>query len=94
MLIPNLVKKRQAQNYYGAFEKLARSFPRIYDRNYALFLADQGRRLSEGLVLAQHDLKLRPGRRRLQHIGLGLISSRQNQGSRYRHAARPATLAS
>lgn len=54
-----LGQKRQAQNYYTAFEKLAHSFPRIYDRNYALFLADNGRRLSEALSLARRDLGLR-----------------------------------
>ena len=51
--------KRTAQNYYAAFEKLARSFPRIYDRHYALFLANNGRRLKEALTIANRDLALR-----------------------------------
>lgn len=54
-----LGQKQQSQKYYAAFEKLARSFPRIYDRNYALFLADRGYRLGEALAIARRDLSLR-----------------------------------
>ncbi len=38
---------------------LCRSFPRIYDRHWIMFLADQGRDLDEALTLARKDLELR-----------------------------------
>ena len=40
-------------------EKLAHSFPRIFDRNWALYLAGNGRDLDEALALARKDLELR-----------------------------------
>jgi tetratricopeptide (TPR) repeat protein len=53
-----LGQKAQAQSYYTAFDKLTRSFPRIYDRQRALFLIDRGH-LREALAIAQRDLQLR-----------------------------------
>ncbi len=38
---------------------LCRSFPRIYDRHWIMFLADQGRDLDEALAMAKKDLQLR-----------------------------------
>ena len=40
-------------------QDLAHSFPRIYDRHWALFCADKGRDLDEALALARKDLELR-----------------------------------
>lgn len=51
--------KKEAKRHYALLEKLARSFPRIYDRHWAMFLADHKRDLGEALALARRDLKLR-----------------------------------
>ena len=40
-------------------EALAHSFPRIYDRHWILFCADDDRHLDEALALARKDLELR-----------------------------------
>ncbi len=54
-----LGKPREADEQYRALETLARSFPRIYDRHWLLFLADSGRDLDAALALAREDLELR-----------------------------------
>ena len=48
-----------AERTYRRLEDLAHSFPRIYDRHWALFCADHGRDLDEALALARADLNLR-----------------------------------
>ena len=50
-------KGSQEQN--DRLASLCRSFPRIYDRHWVMFLADQGRDLDEALALAKKDLELR-----------------------------------
>ncbi len=52
-------KTAQAARQYALLKKLAYSFPRIYDRNWAMFLADQKRDLKEALAIARRDLQLR-----------------------------------
>jgi tetratricopeptide (TPR) repeat protein len=49
----------EAEQQYQLLEQLAHSFPRIYDRHWALFCADKGRQLDEALTLARKDLELR-----------------------------------
>jgi tetratricopeptide (TPR) repeat protein len=48
-----------AEKQYQLLQQLAHSFPRIYDRHWALFCADKGRQLDEALALARKDLELR-----------------------------------
>ena len=48
-----------AEREYKLLETLAHSFPRIYDRHWALFCADHDRDLDEALALARKDLELR-----------------------------------
>ena len=50
---------REAEQQYHLLEQLAHSFPRIYDRHWALFCADKGRQLDDALTLARKDLELR-----------------------------------
>ena len=52
-------KAREADEQYRLLEALAHSFPRIYDRHWVLFCADNGRDLDEALALARKDLELR-----------------------------------
>ncbi len=52
-------KSREAEEEFERFKALAHSFPRIYDRHWALFCADNGRDLDEALTLARRDLELR-----------------------------------
>ena len=52
-------KAREADEQYRLLEALAHSFPRIYDRHWVLFCADNGRNLDEALALARKDLELR-----------------------------------
>ena len=52
-------KPREAEEQSRALRDLARSFPRIYDRHWAVFLADEGKDLDEALALAREDLQLR-----------------------------------
>jgi tetratricopeptide (TPR) repeat protein len=54
-----LGRKEDAETQYQLLEQLAHSFPRIYDRHWALFCADKGRELDEALILARNDLALR-----------------------------------
>jgi len=49
----------EAEVWYARLKALAHSFPRIYDRHWALFCADKGRDLDEALALARDDLTLR-----------------------------------
>jgi tetratricopeptide (TPR) repeat protein len=49
----------EADQQYRLLEQLAHSFPRIYDRHWALFCADKGRGLDGALTLARKDLELR-----------------------------------
>ncbi len=44
---------------FAKLEALAHSFPRIYDRHWALFCADHDRNLDEALKLVRDDLELR-----------------------------------
>ena len=55
-----LGQKAEAEAAYGRFASLARSFPRIYDRHWIVFCADEGRDLDEALAMARADLALRP----------------------------------
>ena len=52
-------KAREADEQFRLLRELAHSFPRIYDRHWILFLADEGRDLDEALALARKDLQLR-----------------------------------
>jgi Flp pilus assembly protein TadD len=52
-------KKAEAQREFERLEKLAASFPRIYDRHWIHFLADHNRDLDAALALARKDLRLR-----------------------------------
>jgi tetratricopeptide (TPR) repeat protein len=54
-----LGRTADAEQQYQRLDKLAHSFPRIYDRHWALFCADKGRQLDEALTLARKDLELR-----------------------------------
>ena len=54
-----LGRTADAEKQYELLERLAHSFPRIYDRHWALFCADKGRQLDEALSLARNDLALR-----------------------------------
>ena len=49
----------ESKRQYQLFEKLAASFPRIYDRQWILFSADSKQNLGKALALARRDLKLR-----------------------------------
>jgi tetratricopeptide (TPR) repeat protein len=49
----------EADRLARQFQELAHSFPRIYDRHWALFCADHGRDLDEAHALAKKDLELR-----------------------------------
>ena len=52
-------KQQEADEQYRRLETLAHSFPRIYDRHWVLFCADNDRHLDEALALARKDLELR-----------------------------------
>ena len=54
-----LGRTADAEKQYQLLEQLAHSFPRIYDRHWALFCADKGRQLDKALSLARNDLALR-----------------------------------
>jgi tetratricopeptide (TPR) repeat protein len=54
-----LGRTAEAEKQYQLLEQLAHSFPRIYDRHWALFCADKGRQLDDALALARKDLELR-----------------------------------
>jgi tetratricopeptide (TPR) repeat protein len=49
----------EAERQRRRLEELVHSVPRIYDRNWAMFCADNGRDLDEALALARKDLILR-----------------------------------
>jgi len=49
----------EAARAFDRLKALAHSFPRIYDRHWALFCADKGRDLDEALALARADLEIR-----------------------------------
>jgi tetratricopeptide (TPR) repeat protein len=51
--------REQAEREYRRFKELARSFPRVYDRHWAMFCADIGRDLEGAYSLAKNDLQLR-----------------------------------
>lgn len=48
-----------AEAEYARLKALCHSFPRIYDRHWIMFCADEGRDLDEALKLARKDLELR-----------------------------------
>jgi tetratricopeptide (TPR) repeat protein len=54
-----LGQNTDADRQYHLLKELAHSFPRIYDRNWALFCAENGSDLNEALALARKDLELR-----------------------------------
>jgi len=54
-----LGQAEEAERHYRLLKELAHSFPRIYDRHWAMFCADAGRDLDEALALARKDLELR-----------------------------------
>ena len=49
----------EADRRIQQFQELAHSFPRIYDRHWALFCADNDRNLDAAYALAKKDLELR-----------------------------------
>jgi tetratricopeptide (TPR) repeat protein len=51
--------RAEAERRVQQFRDLAHSFPRIYDRHWALFCADHDRDLEEAHALARKDLELR-----------------------------------
>lgn len=55
----SLGQTAEAEHQFTRLKDLAGSFPRIYDRHWALFLADTGRDLDQALALARKDLDLR-----------------------------------
>jgi tetratricopeptide (TPR) repeat protein len=54
-----LGRKEEAERRIRQLNELAHSFPRIYDRHWALFCADNDRNLDEALALARKDIALR-----------------------------------
>lgn len=54
-----LGQQKEAEQQYQLLKELAHSFPRIYDRHWSLFCADNDRDLEEALTLARKDLELR-----------------------------------
>ena len=48
-----------SEDAYARLKTLCKSFPRIYDRHWVLFCADEGRDLKEALEVARKDLELR-----------------------------------
>jgi tetratricopeptide (TPR) repeat protein len=54
-----LSQNEEADRQRQRLKELVHSFPRIYDRNWARFCADNGRDLDEALALARKDLLLR-----------------------------------
>ena len=52
-------KTKEAAEQFQALRDLAHSFPRIYDRHWVLFCADNNQNLDEALALARKDLELR-----------------------------------
>jgi tetratricopeptide (TPR) repeat protein len=51
--------RKEAERQHRRFEQLAHSFPRIYDRHWALYCADHDQNLDEVYALATRDLELR-----------------------------------
>jgi hypothetical protein len=49
----------EAERRIQQFQNLAHSFPRIHDRHWALFCADNDRNLEAAYTLAKRDLELR-----------------------------------
>ena len=49
----------KAEAAYARLKTLCKSFPRIYDRHWVMFCADEGRDLDDALELARKDLDLR-----------------------------------
>ena len=54
-----LGRKQEAEAQFQALRTLAHSFPRIYDRHWALFCLDNDQDLDEAMTLARQDLGLR-----------------------------------
>jgi tetratricopeptide (TPR) repeat protein len=54
-----LGQKEEAERRIRQLDELTHSFPRIYDRHWALFCADNDRNLDEAVALARMDLELR-----------------------------------
>ena len=52
-------KTAQSKQQYNLLRKLSSSFPRIYDRNWASFLADNKMDLDQAIAIARRDLRLR-----------------------------------
>ena len=57
--LAELGQRAEADKYYARLKALAGSFPRIYDRHWALFLLDHDRDLDEAIAVARKDLELR-----------------------------------
>jgi hypothetical protein len=51
MHTPQWASPQESQRHYQLLAQLARSFPRIYDRNWILFCADHKRELNTALAL-------------------------------------------
>ena len=71
-----LGRQSEADRHYRLLEALAHSFPRIYDRQWAMFCADNGRDLDEALALARKDLELRKDVHAYETLRLGLLQKR------------------
>ena len=54
-----LGRTEEAERRIRQLDELAHSFPRIYDRHWAVFCADNDRNLDEALSLARKDIELR-----------------------------------
>jgi tetratricopeptide (TPR) repeat protein len=52
-------KTKEGEEMYQRLESLCRSFPRIYDRHWIMFCADENRDLDQALSMARSDLELR-----------------------------------
>jgi tetratricopeptide (TPR) repeat protein len=78
----------KAEGEFRRFRQLAHSFPRIYDRHWAMFCADNGRDIDEAYTLAKRDLQLRqdPG----GYETLAWVAYKKGLGSEARSAIRSA----
>src|SRR6516225_8291489 len=57
--LSKLGQKEESERRIQQLNELAHSFPRIYDRHWALFCADNDRNLDEAYALARKDIELR-----------------------------------
>ena len=81
--------RENAGRQHRRFKELAHSFPRIYDRHWALFCADNDRDLDEAYTLAKKDLNRRTRPGRIRHPRLGGVQERTPARSRGGHTLGP-----